>query len=74
MANDAQRAADAAINGNPMKDRPDLALGVFNREFGMFTFGTYFTPNKDQMHHPGAYFSASIAGHKFAADIHRRSR
>ena len=109
MAKDAQRIADAAILGNPNKDRPGLSLAVFNHEFGMFTFGTYFTPNllgalgtqasgrqnvlgtrsyqgsggfpaqfrdsndlyADQIHHFGAYFSAGITGHKFAADIHR---
>lgn len=43
MADAAQRIADAAILGNPMKDLPRMALSRFNQEFGLVTFGSYFT-------------------------------
>lgn len=52
---------------NPTSNRNYRGASGFPRQF----LDTE-NPTQDQVHHFGAYFSAGLAGHKQAADAHRR--
>lgn len=61
MADDAQQEADRNMAGNPLKQRPDLALASFNSAFGMITFGTFMSPSL------GGFYGTQASGRNVLA-------
>ena len=59
------------LEHKPPVETTSWALAIIKVQGFPAQFWDSKNPSEDQIHHFGAYCRAGIAGHKFAADVHR---